>query len=342
MSELAMQPLLSPPAAGRRALFQTEALRLESLLAGHGIAARVGQASLARDRISYPVRLGLGATARRLLGLTETLATEAGYPDCHLRREGRTLFLDLPRAAGATLRYGDLLQIAGRPPEGSALVGVTEGGGPLAIPFANPAVHHLLVSGRGAAGKSALLRLIALGVAAHHRARDWRLALLPARPDSPLAPLADLPHCWRHAERVDGAIGTLLLLLEEARRRRRGQARGARVVVLIDEACRLLAEGGELTALLLRSLLRDGAAVGIHLVVAVEDGAALGRAAALFPARLEANEEGRAGQFLLHSGQNVVPVETAHVGLRESTRVVSAMRAARPRIVVRPAEGRTA
>ncbi len=321
--------------------FTTEAIRLEELLANHGVAARVGQASFSSDAIRFPLQLGLGTTTRRVLGLAHALAREAGYSRCQLRREGRSLFLELPRDEGAGLRYGDLLERSGELPSGSALLGMMEhGGASLMLRLTNPTVRHLLISGDAAIGKSELLRVVGLGIAAHHSARHWRLTLLDSRPRGSLASLRALPHCWAWSEQPEHAVGWLVRLFTEMKMRERDPHPCAQVLALVDEGERVLEAGGPVVRGVLRALLERGAASGIHVALACRSGAALGdELCDLFPARLAAAEGAVPGRFRFQHEQSSIPITTARLDDREVGAVVERIRFGRTRLVARAAGG---
>ncbi len=320
-------------------MFHTEALRLEELLADFGMAVRVGPASVSTNSLRFPLQLGLGATIRRMLTLTPRIAETAGYSQGHLRREGRTLFLELPRAEAAGLRYGDLLDIAGQPPMGSALVGLLEGGEPLLLNVTNAHGSPLLVCGGSGTGKSELLRVIALGMAARHAPRRWRVALLSSHARSPLAPLRALPHCYAWSASTESAVGWLVRLHSELEERERGPHNQPRLLVLVDDAGCVLEAGGNVARGVLRDLLERGPAVGIHLVLACQSLEQMDDLLPLLATRLIAEGGSLAGRFLLW-GEGLLPlsVTAARLDSDEARNVVERVRTERPRLVARAAE----
>jgi hypothetical protein len=312
-------------------MFHTEALRLEELFAGRGIAVRVGRASLDESAMRFPLQLGLGATTRRLLNLTTDLAREAGYSACRLKREGSTLFLELPRNEGAGLRYGDLLEMTGTLPTGSALVGQMEQGGSLTLNITDPATPHLLIQGKRGTGKSEMMRVLALGMAWHHSARHWRLALLANDATTPLSPLGTLPHTWAFGTQTELSLGWLVRLVHEVSERERGNIIAPQVLAVIDNAERMLESGGRIAHSLLAALLRRGAAVGIHLIVAAESLPA--DLVELFPAQLQA--EGEVGRFTVKTAQGSAPMFAARLDDAESRMVVGQIQAQRARVIAK-------
>jgi hypothetical protein len=312
-------------------VFHTEALRLEELLAGRGLAVRVGRASLDDHAMRFPLQLGLGATTRRLLTLTNDLAKEAGYSACRLRREGSTLFLELPRNEGAGLRYGDLLEMTGTLPLGSALVGQMEQGGSLTLNITDPATPHLLIRGARGTGKSELLRVLALGMACHHSARHWRMALLTNDPATPLTPLKPLAHTWAFGTQAELSLGWLVRLVHEVGERERNDIVTPQVLVMIDNAERLLELGGRIAHSLLAALLRRGAGVGVHVVVAATQ--LPSDLVDLFPAQLQSATEGGAGRFTVTTATGSAPMWAARLDESEVQAVVGQLHAQRTRVI---------
>lgn len=313
-------------------LFNTEALRLEELLADCGVAVRVGPAAISADKLLFPLQLGLGTTVRRILGLAQQVATAAGYPRAHLRRDGHTLLLELPRNEGAGLCYGDLLELAGAPPKGSALLGLLDGGEPLVLGLTKPDSPSLLVCGESGAGKSELLRVIALGMAAHHAPRHWRVALLGSQPNGPLAPLRALPHCFAWSAEPEAAISWLVRLQAELEAREQQATAHPRLLVLLDDAHQVLQAGDRVHALL-RALLERGAAVGIHLVLACEGLEPTGDLLPLLGTRLMAEERRLSGRFLLWAeGLLPLPLTVARLDGGEARAVVKRIRERQPRL----------
>jgi len=339
LPSIATIPSSSQPVVGGPQQFVTEALRLEAVLARHGLAVRVGRATLSSQAIRFPLQLGVGTTARRLLGLSREVAQEVGYSRCRLLREGRILFIELPREAGATLRYGDLLEMNGPPPANSALLGLMDGGISLTLRLTHPALCHLLLTGEAGVGKSELLRVMALSLALHHAARHWRLALLDSRPGGPLVPLRHLPHCWSWSERPEHAVGWLVRLLTEMRGRERDARPGARVLALIDDAEQILEVGGGTVRAVLKALLERGPAVGIHLALASCKADALEEVARLFPVRLVGEGAHLPGRFHLYSEESVIPIVAAHLEEHEVASAIGRLRGGQPRVVAHLPKG---
>jgi S-DNA-T family DNA segregation ATPase FtsK/SpoIIIE len=154
-------------------------------------------------------------------------------------------------------------------PTSTALLGLTDDGTPLLARLAAKSVAHMLVTGQEDAGKSVLLRAIALSLAQTHEPEELRLICV--HPDGKtFAPFEGLPHLIRPpvqdvAEGVE-AISSLTMMLDY---RERYEENAPRVVLLIDDVGELLINGvTDVTTERLQSLIERGREAGIHVVVA--------------------------------------------------------------------------
>lgn len=163
---------------------------------------------------------------------------------------------------------------------------------------------NLLVLGANGADTTRVLTTLAVGLADGHRVDDAHLYVVDGGSGG-LAPLATLPHCGAYASGGDTARSARILEVLagelDARRaatRQRGlEGRGGPdadrplVVLLVENAGAVLdaldADGERDALAHLAALVRDGASLGIHTVLAVPHERALpGRLAGLVPQRL--------------------------------------------------------
>jgi S-DNA-T family DNA segregation ATPase FtsK/SpoIIIE len=152
-------------------------------------------------------------------------------------------------------------------PTSTALLGLTEDGIPLLARLASEQIGYVLVTGQEDAGKSVLLRAIALSLALTHDAEDLRLICV--HPDGKtFAPFAGLPHLIRPPVRdvMEGieVVSSLTMMLDY---RERYEEDAPRVVLLIDDAG-ILCNNYRGFVENLQILVQRGREVGIHVVVA--------------------------------------------------------------------------
>jgi hypothetical protein len=314
-------------------LFTTEAIRLEELLADRGVAARVSNGSVHEEGVLYPLQLGLGATVRQLLRLTREVAQEAGYSSCRLRREGQSLFLEVPLDDRRGARYGDLLARADIGLRGEAPLGVLWGGEVLSLPLTQRGESPIMVVGHSRSASTDPLRVIGLGMVLSHAPRHLRLAMLSRGGRSSLAPLRHFPHCWAWSEAPVTALGWLVCLLDELRARETPGRGGPMVLMLVEDVESLLDAGGEQARDLLRELMVRGPAQNIHCMIACATEEPLQDLQSLFPVRLvsQVHTEGR--QIILYRGREPIPLVAARVTDAEIESVAGHYRRGRPVLV---------
>ncbi len=168
---------------------------------------------------------------------------------------------------------------------------------------------HLLVAGAPRSGRSQLLRTIAGSIGRRHSAADVHIYGLDCG-NGALLPLADLPHCGAvvsrtQPERARRVLGRLVgevarrqeilgrLGVSDIGEQRAASAAGERlphVVVLLDRWEGFVStlgelDGGALTDAITQ-LLREGATVGVHVVIVGDRTVLSGRIAAMSEDRL--------------------------------------------------------
>ena len=168
---------------------------------------------------------------------------------------------------------------------------------------------HLMAAGAPRTGRSQLLRTVAGSVAATHSCADVHLYGLDCG-NGALLPLAALPHCGAVVSRteVERAVRLIRRLGEEIRRRQGVLAAGgwaditeqraaqpsdrrlAHLVLLLDRWEGFMSSLGELDAGALGdevfTMLREGASVGVHLVITGDRSLLTGRISTLTEEKL--------------------------------------------------------
>ena len=167
-----------------------------------------------------------------------------------------------------------------------ACLGLTEEGQPLLLRLAAPDVRHLLIAGCEGAGKTELIRAIAVALALTHRQARLQLAVIDPGSQG-LLPLSGLPHLVAdRASDTASALALLDRLVGLADRRRRESFAWPHIIVALDEMHGLLSTGGLAAEAALLQLAQSGPSAGIHLLAGVADPARLPQGLqASFPAR---------------------------------------------------------
>jgi S-DNA-T family DNA segregation ATPase FtsK/SpoIIIE len=265
---------------------EQQANTVEDVLAAHGIPARVAGGTLSPRLIHFLLELAPGL---RLAALTPTLpdlAERLGVEAVRLAPDaerGRPT-LEVPRPDPVPVRLLPLARsVAEIAPPCTATLGSDVGGSPLLLRLDAPEVGPTLVAGEAGAGKSALLRSMALSLALHNGPDTLRFLLIdlsgPAR-------RAARGGTWSDMERLPHLVGEPVRDLLEARLRLRWAAR------LVESRAELAAEGHPIE--------------GAHLLVLIDGLEALlaGRDAADMEAAIKTIAAGRDLGVELVAGTN--------------------------------------
>lgn len=247
---------------------------IEELFHRHGLAVHVDGGVVGSHVTTYRLRAEGDSRWERLslAELTQDLAESLGVADVRIRREFGQSQVEVSNGPSTGVSLLELLEQVTLSP----LVGLLgmAGGQPLLLNLASPETAHMLVVGGPGAGKSALLRSLALSLALHSRQAQLQMVLfLPLAgergEESPLQALAYLPHLMTSlVADMEDVREVLAFLVAEIDYRRQAGVRLPHLVVLFDDVSCLYDERGEeLTSSLLR-LLGDGGAAGIHVLAA--------------------------------------------------------------------------
>jgi S-DNA-T family DNA segregation ATPase FtsK/SpoIIIE len=272
--------------SGIRDQLSTQADLIEAVLAEHGVSARVAGGVVTPRWIRYNALLEFGTRLSKIRSLSEELARALSTGGCRVARRGAGVAIEIPRTDPQPIRLLPLLdQLSGEGtfPAFTATLGVEESGTPLLARLPSPDVAHMLIAGDGSAGKTTLMRSLALGLAMTNRApvpgangkqKTLGLVLIDTQGDA-FGAFNELPHLTRGAVGDVGeareALRSLVLLSRAVAGRTDSETPAMqRIVVLIDNLDALICTGGEVVRDALSQLLKTGRKAGVHLVVAVE------------------------------------------------------------------------
>lgn len=255
---------------------ELQSRQIERVFSSHQVSARVAGGQVETQSIRFDLQSHLESGLHRLRGLKKDLLSVLGVADISLvKDDGGQWRLDIVRPHEPPVALLDLLPLLPDMPEGTAVLGMDEDGAPLLLPFTDPDITHVLVTGDDGAGKTALLRTIAVSLAMTNR--QSKLQLLIIDPDQPgktnrhLAPLMFLPHLLSQviAEPEEG-VYALQILAEEMQYRLKHETVQPVIVTLIDNVEGLLDHATVEGQTALVALLQRGAEAGIHLVISTD------------------------------------------------------------------------
>ena len=252
---------------------EIQSRQIERVFSTHQVSARVAGGQVETQSIRFDLQSHLKSGLHRLQGLKQDLLATLGVADVSLVKDEQGQWrLDIVRPHEPPVSLLDLLPLLPDLPENTAVLGMDEEGAPLLLPFSDPDITHVLVAGAGGAGKTSLLRTIAVSLAMTNR--QSKLQLLVIDPDQPdqqnrqLAPLMFLPHLLSQIiAEPDEALNTLQVLVDEMYHRLKHETIHPTIVTLIDNAEALFETASTEMQAALAELLQRGAEAGIHLVL---------------------------------------------------------------------------
>ncbi len=267
--------------SGRQARLQhqleLQSQQIERFLSHHQLSASVTGGAVQPRSIRFDLATPLAQGWERLRGLTHELKSALNVPDIRLSAEDGQLRLHIVRPEEPPVVLLDLLPLLPDLPPITAMLGLAEDGRPILLDFDNPDVTHVLTAGMTGAGKTMLLRTLALSLALKNRQSQLQLLIIDPETAASrksyaiLEPLSFLPHMLAGISyRLEEAVETLEFLRGEMAYRRQQETTTPTIVVLIDKADHLLEAGQRPVSDALTELLQYGAAAGIHLVLSTE------------------------------------------------------------------------
>jgi len=254
-------------------LMEFQSNRIEAVLASHRIPIRVHGGVVAPRWIRFHFSAAPSAKVSKIRGLSEEIALALGAAEARIARDGDMLAIEIPRPDAQAVRLLPLLrQLLRGPmiPPVSACIGLTDDGRPLLLRLPSPDVTHVLVAGATGSGKTELMRVIVLSLAAANRQAKVQLALIDPKARG-FGPLASLPHLIAPpAANTGAAIALLNRLVAEMDRRDADNASLPRIIIVVDEVVDLLMTGGKPVETALTRLAQRGREAGLHLILGAQ------------------------------------------------------------------------
>lgn len=264
-----------------RHLLDVQSRQINRVLHHHRVPATVVGGTVRPRVVNFDLQTQLASGLERVRGLKNDLVKALGVGDVAVERQDGQWRLRVTRPHDPPVPLLRLLASIAPLPQATAAIGMAEGGQPVLLRFGVGRIKHVLIAGDVGAGKTSLLRTIAVTLALTERQSALQLLVLDPRglgdnPETgaphPLRPLGYLPHMLTDPSATPEDCGTVIhFLAEEMEFRRRERIQTPRIVALIDHIVTLIDEGGPTARHDLMRLLQHGAAVGIHLVMSTDE-----------------------------------------------------------------------
>ncbi len=272
-----------------------QSMQIEKVLKRHNVSAQVAGGSVEPRSIIFDLQSHLTTGWDRLLEIKEELMLALGAANVEVNQANGRFHIQVDRPNEPPVALLDLLQAFVFNPM-TAVLGVSEDSRPVLLEFANRRMPHVLLVGESGAGKTALLRTMAVSLAMTSRQSQVQLVVIDpradrrARIDPLLAPLDYLPHMLAPLTVGPSETADLLnFLVGEMGYRIKTQTSLPAIVVLIDRADWLLAHAEPGLRDAIMQLAQRGEGAGIYLVLSVrqaDDSALASMLKANLPVRL--------------------------------------------------------
>ncbi|MBK6328542.1 MAG: DNA translocase FtsK [Chloroflexi bacterium] len=322
---------------------EIQSRQIERVFARHEMAAEVTGGVVGPRAYRYELQAMLTTGWDRLRDAAGDLKTALGVPDVAIRRADGRWQLDVAYKEEPPVALLDVLAMTPQIEPLTAVLGLSEDGRPVLVQFDARGMTHMMVSGMPGAGKTSLIRTIALSLALTNRQSNVQLLVIDpqigasAPAYTELEPLNYLPHMLTSViYDVETAADALNFLVNEMAYREETGAAVPNVVVIIDQAAALMEVGGAPIGDAITQLVQHGETVGIHLILSMDEpGAAaidtilranlpvrvVGKSADRQAARDAAGRDGSGaenlygrGDFVAVANGNLVNFQAAYVG----------------------------
>lgn len=346
--------------------------QIRNVLQAHDVPAEVSRGRVVAGRVSYELQAQMGNSIEKLRHLRHDLMQALGIRDLAITRQEGQWQIQIERLIDPPVPLVRLLDGNPALKSGSLLLGLSGAGTPLTVGLSDNHAGHALICGGSGAGKTALLRAVACGLAFTHRQADLQLLVIDGQQTNAsritaqesLRPLAYLPHMLTDPVAGPEAGSDLLhFLADEMDHRLTHRVAQPTLVALVDHAVELLETGAPDLAEAMLRLLQHGAAAGIHLILATDQPGSE-KLDAFFRANLPLRIVGKthdaaeskiatgmddsfaeyllgAGDFIAVSGEGVTRFQAAYIGDYELHHRLTQLRATpRPRLLARAVDMR--
>lgn len=248
---------------------QLQSQQIERVMNAHRLPARVSGGKVASQAIQFDLQTQLQGGWERVRSLTDDLRQALGVPQISVFRENGRLQVAVARDADVPVRLLDVLAMGMDIGQKTAVLGLSDEGVPVLLPMK----EHVLLTGVDGAGKTSILRSIAVSLALSNRQSQLQQIIIAPifehnNAYSDLRPLTILPHLSAYiAFRIEEADQLLTWLVADMENRLRLGESSPAVVLMIDHVVELMDMGGEPIVEAVTELLQRGCKAGIHLLL---------------------------------------------------------------------------
>ncbi len=251
--------------------------QIERVFSRHDLDAHVIGGEVQPRSISFDLQGQLAVGIEKVRLLKDDLMRSLGTTAVNVKEKGDHVHVKMDKPATIPVPLLDLMPIALPMPPLAGAIGMSENGRSIILDFSAPRTSHVLVTGEKEAGKTTVLRTLAVSLAMNNRQSQLQLIVIAPQtniadiPYTMFEPLQHLPHMLtRPYYGIDEAKEALDFLEGEMTYRREQQMNTPALIVLIDDLMPLLDKRTALRKQLV-AVMQNGSRVGIHLVMGTRD-----------------------------------------------------------------------
>ncbi len=252
---------------------EIQSRQIERVFSRYQLAAQVSGGRVRPRQTQFDLKTTLAAGWDRVRQLQEDLKLALRVDNLDMDVANGRVRIQVAQEEAA-VRLLDVMGMLAEMPPMTAVLGLSESDQPVVLQFDSASAPHLLIAGEPGAGKTALMRTIAISLALNNRQSQFQLMVLDPETEASqrnymaLEPLVYLPHMLTAVSyRREEIVESLAFLAAEMHYRQEQQNPQPQILVLIDHAAEMLELGGEPVSVPLQQLLQRGPDVGIHLVL---------------------------------------------------------------------------
>lgn len=253
---------------------EIQSMQIEGVFEQHQIPSRVAGGQVGPGWVRFDLQTSLAAAMERMHQIKADLSRVLASANITLSPQKDRLHIEVAQPSAEAVNLLDLLAVVPPLPPITAAMGWSDDDRPVVVDLLKPEAAHLLVAGSEGAGKTVLLRTMALSLAMSNKPSRLQLVVIdgdaaadPAKAHE-LAPLNYLPHILTPVvDDVATAKEILTFLVREAEYRQSQAVTTPAIGVFVDGADYLLGQKDAAIAEALRQLVQSGAKAGIHLVL---------------------------------------------------------------------------
>lgn len=175
-----------------RLYLEHQADRVEAVLAAHRAPGRVTGGTISPQLVRFDVIPAPHIRIAQIESLQQDLALALHVPQLNVTRDRGQIVLEFTRPNAQPMVFRDMIDNLAPLPVGTMLLGLSADGMPLLARLGAPEVAHVLISGTTGAGKSVLMRTMALSLAQANRPDV--VGMLAIDPKNRAFPGARWPH----------------------------------------------------------------------------------------------------------------------------------------------------